>query len=558
MVVYPGESVDCKEVAPPEAQRPPYLNRFVSRHGRIMWAVRIGSGAQRRRVFIKSPYGTPEFESEYRAILADVERITGVPRHELRPDIHPPYPIQGAEPTCETREFTKGDQKAAKRLTRVAFETSRLMEFCSIRELTNQMGHDPPRWPEVIAKEVVDNAVDAAEEADIDPVIQIDIAGDTISIADNGPGLAEDTIVGVLDYTTRTSNKEVYASPTRGAQGNALKTILAMAFALNGERGETRIELRGVEHKIVFKVDQIMLQPAIEHRRSKIPTVAGTKITTTLPPPKGYSSLVQNSRNLLIGIVDAFCWLNPHLSLRLTWDGAEVLNVAATRSHWPKWMPMHPTSAHWYDNARFERYMAAHVASKKAGRALTVRAFLCEFDGLSATAKQKLVLSEVGASHTSLPAFIGTGDGIHHDRIAKLLEAMKRHSKVVAPKRLGIIGRDHLLTRFESAGGNRKTFKYQIIAKLNDANVPSVVEIAFGVLQGALDGAEGRGREIRGLNWSPALGDPFRSLGSDGESLTAMLRDLKVSRNDPVVTFINVAHPRLQYLDRGKSAVVID
>ena len=88
--------------------------------------------------------------------------------------------------------------------------------------------------------------------------------------------------------------------------------------------------------------------------------------------------------------------------------------------------------------------------------------------------------------------------------------------------------------------------------------MPSVIEIAFGVLQGALDGAEGRGREIRGLNWSPALGDPFRSLGSDGESLTAMLRDLKVSRNDPVVTFINVAHPRLQYLDRGKSAVVID
>ena len=371
--------------------------------------------------------------------VLDVERITGIPRHELRPDMHPPYPaiIQRAESrTCETQEFTKRDQKAAKRLTRVAFETSRLMEFCSIRELTNQIGHDPPRWPEVVVKELVDNALDAAEEADIDPVIQIDISGDTISIADNGPGIAADTVTGVLDYSTRTSNKEVYASPTRGAQGNALKTILAMAFALNGERGETRIESRGIEHKIIFKVDQILLQPAIEHHRSQIPTVAGIKITTTLPPPKGYSSLVQNNRNLLIGIVDAFCWLNPHLSLCLTWDGAEVLNVAATRSHWPKWMPMHPTSAHWYDQARFERYMAAHVASKKLGRAETVRAFIAEFDGLSATAKQKLILSEVGASHTSLSAFIGTGDGIHHDRIAKLLAAMKRHSKVVVPKRL--------------------------------------------------------------------------------------------------------------------------
>ena len=53
----------------PETARPPYLNRFVSRHGRVMWAVRVGSGTQRRRVFLKSTYGTPEFEAEYRSAL---------------------------------------------------------------------------------------------------------------------------------------------------------------------------------------------------------------------------------------------------------------------------------------------------------------------------------------------------------------------------------------------------------------------------------------------------------------------------------------------------------
>ena len=267
---------------------------------------------------------------------------------------------------------------------------------------------------------------------------------------------------------------------------------------------------------------------------------------------------MQNSRNFLIGLADAFCWLNPHLTLRFTWNGAEILNVAATKPNWSKWKPLHPTSAHWYDQARFERYMAAHVASKKVGRAETVRAFIAEFDGLSATAKQRRIITEVGASHWSLASFIGNGDRIHHDRIARLLEAMKRHAKVVVPKRLGVIGRDHLLTRFTAAGGNPRTFKYQIIQKLDDRKVPSVIEVAFGVRQDGLDGVEGRCREIRGLNWSPALGDPFRSLGSDGESLTAMLRELKVSRSDPVVTFINVAHPRLQYLDRGKSAVAID
>jgi hypothetical protein len=34
-----------------------------------MWAVRVGSGDQRRRIFIRAPYGTPEFQAEYEAAL---------------------------------------------------------------------------------------------------------------------------------------------------------------------------------------------------------------------------------------------------------------------------------------------------------------------------------------------------------------------------------------------------------------------------------------------------------------------------------------------------------
>ena len=218
------------------------------------------------------------------------------------------------------------------------------MEFCTTRELTNQVGHDPTRWPEVVVKELVDNALDAAEEADIAPVIWIDISGDTITITDNGAGVPDETVVGVLDYTTRTSNKEVYSAPTRSAQGNALKTILAMAFTLHGERGETIIQSRGIEHRIVFRVDQILLQPKIHHERASIPFAPGTKITVTLPPAHGYQSFVRNARGPLLRMAEAYCWLNPHVALQMTWDGVEVLNVAATKADWPKWKPLHPTS----------------------------------------------------------------------------------------------------------------------------------------------------------------------------------------------------------------------
>ena len=42
-------------------------------------------------------------------------------------------------------------------LTREAFETSRLLDFFSERELVAQTGHDTAWWPEMVVKELVDN-----------------------------------------------------------------------------------------------------------------------------------------------------------------------------------------------------------------------------------------------------------------------------------------------------------------------------------------------------------------------------------------------------------------
>ena len=57
--------------------------------------------------------------------------------------------------------------KAEPKLTRVAFRVSRLMEFCTKRELQNQTGHSIDQWPLVIFKELMDNSLDACEDAEI-------------------------------------------------------------------------------------------------------------------------------------------------------------------------------------------------------------------------------------------------------------------------------------------------------------------------------------------------------------------------------------------------------
>ena len=108
----------------------------------------------------------------------------------------------------------------------------------------------------------------------------------TIIIKDNGPGIPAETIKGVLDYSIRVSSREAYVSPTRGAQGNALKTILPMGYVLQeGEdaASETIIEAHGVAHHILFSVDHIKQEPKIAHTTKPSSVIEGTKITVNLP-----------------------------------------------------------------------------------------------------------------------------------------------------------------------------------------------------------------------------------------------------------------------------------
>src|SRR4051794_38067510 len=193
-------------------------------------------------------------------------------------------------------------KRSAKRpepkLTRVAFRVSRLMEFCTRRELQNQTGHGITQWPLVVLKELVDNALDACEEAEVAPVISIAVEPGSIIIEDNAAGIKTSTIKSILDYTIRVSSREAYVSPTRGAQGNALKTILAMGYVLDRERqggndeavGITVIETHGIEHRIEFRVDHINNEPRISHTTSPSPIKIGSRITINWPVIQCYGA----------------------------------------------------------------------------------------------------------------------------------------------------------------------------------------------------------------------------------------------------------------------------
>ena len=89
----------------------------------------------------------------------------------------------------------------------------------------------------------------------------------------------------------------------------------------------------------------------------------------------------------------------------------------------------------------------------------------------------------------------------------------------------------------------------------DDKGLPYVVEVAFA-WRG--DKSPEQRRLITGVNWSPGIGDPFRSFGTaKGDGLATLLESQRAGPREPVVFFVNLVSPCIRYLDRGKTSIVI-
>ena len=149
-------------------------------------------------------------------------------------------------------------------LQRTTFETSRLLEFFTEKELQLQIAQPVYRWPIAILKELLDNALDACETARVQPEIAVEVTPDTLTVIDNGPGMPAETITRSLDYAVRVSDKAYYASPTRVQLGNALKCVWAAPLVASGEVGRVEVVTGDVRYMITVRLDRIAQAPAID------------------------------------------------------------------------------------------------------------------------------------------------------------------------------------------------------------------------------------------------------------------------------------------------------
>jgi len=451
-------------------------------------------------------------------------------------------------------------------LKRTTFETSRASEYFDARELAAQTGQPRENFAAVALKELMDNALDACETGKVAPVIELETGeeGGTIHLAvsDNGPGIKPETVRRILNYETRTSDKAAYRSPTRGAQGNALKTVLGIPRALGSEE-PVGIQARGVRHTVRAWTDPAG-ELRISHDEEPVGyDPGGTRISLSCPAD-GQSFDPDHW-------VASFAAFNPHatfifkrgyrepggshLANGSDSETAKIYKSSTSGTSWRKFGPTDPTSAHWYDDETLKKLVFSHIASaRRGGRDLPLGEFVRQFRGLSSSAKAKTVCDEL--ENVKRLSDFERGPG----KVSRLLAAMKENSKAPSHNVLGAVGEDHFRGRFEAAY-NVAEFTYRKAKGEfpGSAGLPFTFEFALAV-------ADAPGRLYCGINFSPTFGDPLEGTRLAGPEFEAhgirgfllqghALPDTGAWYEAPanVAVAAHIITPAPVFLDRGKT-----
>jgi DNA topoisomerase VI subunit B len=255
-------------------------------------------------------------------------------------------------------------------------------------------GQGEGKFADVVVKELMDNALDACETSGIAPEITLAVeeqfsGGVVITVADNARGIPQDTVHGALEFHVLVSDKAAYRSPTRGAQGNALKTVFGIPHAL-GSLEPVVVEAKGTRHEArVWKDPAGQLRIQCDDTDLEEPH-CGTAVTAHVPR-RGVGGGFFGTTFDPEFWARAFALFNPHAEVKIqrfeegVYQGQYTVPISED-SYLPtcdpakrfKYVPSDPTSAHWYDVEAFKRLVYSHIGHHRheGGADLRLREFV--------------------------------------------------------------------------------------------------------------------------------------------------------------------------------------
>jgi hypothetical protein len=460
-----------------------------------------------------------------------------------------------------------------------AFSFNREFDFVRLDGLRRATGRPAHEWDLYIVKELLDNALDADDmlwhaHPDQPPRIQVRVAYIPVPLRRSQqlfvqvsnrsvfPVRQIDDIFATQRYTSR---KTFLKGLSRGALGNALKTLLGIPYALrNRVAGDWNPELKplailcqGREYLPSYTIDSTgqTIGFSCEVRLGK--AFDGTLISV------GLDHFEQELPRTIAQIelfAQRYHLCNPqaHFAWSVEIDGQEWSIEYTGDPAWAgKFSGLAPVQ--WYSLTAFRDLLGAlhrrHCHDNADGQ-LPVELVCRCFAGFAVVADQaapsiQRIAADCGAAQL-------TRDDLEGQAASQLYQALCRTSARFDPARLGRIGPEHVGACLAQVLPLDGIVLYDSCTDAgDDPSVPFVIEAAVAQLR------EGKRQIWTAINFAPTYDEPFRSrwLHISGRpddpalGLRGLLDAYGMGNDQPVALFLHLICPNVEHHEFSKTEI---
>jgi hypothetical protein len=458
-----------------------------------------------------------------------------------------------------------------------AFSFNREFDFVRLDGLRRATGLPPHEWDLYIVKELIDNALDADEalwQADRRQWPRVEIRMEYISIparraqqlliqVSNRAVFPVEQLADIFATQWYTSRKAFLKGLTRGALGNALKTLLGIPYALRHRvASDWQPELKPLsmrcqdqEYLPRYVIDATAQTIHFECETKTRKSVAGTMVRIGLDH---FEQEQPRTLTQLTYLAEQYHLCNPHTEFRWTVElgDQEWLKVYEANPTWAdKFQGLAPVQ--WYPPATFQEVLGAlyrRANNDVETGQLSITTACRYFAGFNADPRPDAMTTIIeGFGSDSL-----TTADIDSPVATCLYQVLCRHSLPVASERLGRIGPEHIRTVLtETLPVEGEVFYESATDSGDDPEIPFVIEAAIVRLK------EGKRQIWTALNFTPTYSDPFfrRRLRAPVQpdepvlGLRGLLNIYGISDDEPALLFLHLICPNIEHHEFSKTEI---
>jgi len=333
----------------------------------------------------------------------------------------------------------------------------RLSENFTEDGLEKLTGQHPWQWLTYLTKELIDNSLEACDDASItiegfnyhwgSSGGEIIEDNQKLSIRDNGPGIDEKTVHKIFgDINRFGGTKRHYKLPTRGNQGNALMTVLGIQHS-----AEAPLKIQSNDCIYTIKVVENALTGNYEvviDKSKANENISGFQVNLDLSNNRSFGSISEDVFRAFLRFIE----LNPQgdFCYRVTDEANDEPSVYEFVSNGYKGHKFNLSEKAttgkviWFTQSEFLERLKADVRIDKK---IKLRDFISEFSSLSSVRKVSKVIDDFDLEGFETIGVFVNGDGsIKRAEAFKLYNSMykntKRYSERSLDKTIGSIGEE--------------------------------------------------------------------------------------------------------------------